>query len=417
MKKCCKNIDITDENQVYYYVEKCIYKHYRRYDFKKLLLQYGMTKLNYKICYDSCDKSLLVNPIRNITVEVCKQIRNRHLRIPYKPIITERADTTTFKLRLIGKECPIQQVFDYIAVYSCEELFNKKLVHAQASSIEGRGQVYGKNLIVKYTKSNNRAMRYAKKHNLRYTDKCKYFVKLDAKKCYPNARWEYLKPIFERYCDNEDIIWLWEELMKTYHVNVTKLDGSIEPYNGFMIGALPSMWGIQLMISFIYRYAMSLRYFKKSKSFRTFNHSVIFMDDTLFIGSNRTQMLKCIKSIIQFSRDRLGIEIKDNFEIREFSKFPIDMMGYVIHKNGKVTLRNRNFIHTTRLAKRYMSNRMITLPFARRVVSYKGFYNNSDMDNTVKKFKLNELFEACQLFIRNYELRKKGILNENNVCN
>jgi len=401
MKKSCKDIDITNAETVYSWVFKCVKRHYKRYDFRKLLLKFGMTESDYEYLVNSYDHSVLAYPVMNISKYACKCIEERNIELP--PVnIRVKKDTTTFKERLIGKESALQQVFDYIAVYSCDEIWKRRFVPQQCSSIKGRGPEYGMRIIRKNIIQDNRAIRYANKHNLKYASKCKYFVKLDAKKCYPNARKEILLKYLEHDCANKDILWLWDVLLSSHRV---KIDGTNEIYEGFMIGALPSMFGMQLLLSYIYRFVMSLSNVRRGKKIKYVNHALLFMDDILLQSGNKKYLKSAVNKLTKYAFDNLGIIIKDNYSIKCLDHESIDMMGYVLDRRGIVTVRGRNFVHTRRLALRYQRNNTITINFARRIVSYKGRFKYSDTKKAAKKYNLNELFEKSASFISRHDRR------------
>ena len=92
-----------------------------------------------------------------------RQIKNRRLELE-QVRIRKQQDKTTGKIRMIGCEGAMQQVFDYIAVHSCKEIWDARITMQQCSSIPERGQIYGMKLIKKYVLADERAMRYAKKH-------------------------------------------------------------------------------------------------------------------------------------------------------------------------------------------------------------------------------------------------------------
>lgn len=401
VKKSCKNINITDAETVYDWVYKCVNRHYKRYDFRKLLIKFGMKKDDYEYLIKSHDHSVLATPVMNISRYACDCIRKRKIILP--PVhIRIKKDNTTFKERLIGKESALQQVFDYIAVYSCDEIWRRRLVPQQASSIKGRGPEYGMRMIRHNIIQDNRSIRYANKHNLRYNSKCKYFVKLDAKKCYPNAKKDILMKYLRHDCANEDILWLWDVLLSSHRV---KIDGSEEIYEGFMIGALPSMWGMQLLLSYTYRYVMSLNNVRHGKKIKYVNHAVLFMDDILLQSGNKKYLKLAVKKLQKYASENLGITIKDNYSIKNLDNESIDMMGYVLDRRGVVTIRGRNFVHTRRLALRYERNHTITINFARRLISYKGRFKYSDTKKAAKKYNLNKLFEKSASFISRYDRR------------
>lgn len=394
MKRSCKNIDITDANTIKPWVTDCCYRHYRRYDFKHLFRRFGMSREDYRRMYETYDKSLLEETINRISEYCAKSIKNRDITL--SPVhIREMRDRTTDKIRLIGRESALQQVYDYIAVYSAMDIFKRRLVKEQCSSIPNRGQVYGMRMIKKWVKSDYDSMRYANKHGIDYSRKCKYFVKLDIQKCYPTANTSIFLNLFERDCGNGDIFWLWSKLILSHRV-----DG----YAGFMIGALPSQWASQYMMSFIYRFAKNKYSLRRGKRITTVKHMLLFMDDMVLFGSNRKQLKRTVEYIIQYTKSELGWTIKPDWHIRCIDDFNIDMMGYVIRKDGSITIRGRNFIKARRLALRHKKRYSITQ--ARRLISYKGFFDYSDSKQVIKKYQFNRCFNDAKKTISNYERRK-----------
>ena len=379
MKRSCKHIDITDPETIKPFVRDCVYRHWKRSDFKKLFLDHGLSRKQYDEIRESKNKYELEPIIDNIAKDAVKRISDRELNLP--PIsITERRDRATGKLRQIGKQSAMQQIFDYIAVYSCMDIFKRRIVPQQVSSIKGRGQVYGVKMIQKHIIADNRAERYAKTHNLRYDKKCKYFVKLDIKGCYAAARVNIFIKLLKRDCANDDIIWLWHSLLITHCVG---------EYHGFIIGALTSQWACQYLISFLYRYAASLHKFRRAKSLKLISHIVIFMDDILLFGSDRRSLKFAVKSLMTFSKNFASWAIKPNWSIRRLAEVPVDMMGYTVDKKGKIALRGRNYIHSRRIRIRFERKGYIALTSSKRILSYKGFYKYSDCRTA------SSLFQPC----------------------
>lgn len=372
MKKKCKDIDITDIQTVRPWVEDCIRRHKKRHDFRKLIIHHGTAEEIYWKAVNENDFSLLQPAVDRIAEDAVRQIKARHLEL--EPVrIREQEDKTTGKIRMIGCECAMQQVFDYIAVHSCDEIWKSRITTQQCSSIPGRGQIYGMKLIRKYILADERAMRYAKKHKKKYVRKCAHHAKLDVRKCFPNAKKEIFMELFRHDCGNEDIIWLWQTLLDTHEVN---------GYHGFMIGALVSQWAAQYMLSFLYHKAMTIRYRDK----KAVGRMVMFMDDMLLMGSNRKALLMAIRELMDYAKT-LGFEIKENFMIRKLRDDPIDMMGFVIYENGKVELRGRNYIKSKRLMLRYERSGSLSVEQCKRLVSFKGFYQYSDYSGNFKIFR------------------------------
>lgn len=370
MKRKCKRVDITDFDTIRPWVEECVRRHKKRYDFRDLLIRHGLSREKYKESLRTHDCSGY--PIDSITREAIRRIKSGDLSL--RPVrIREQHDATTGKIRRIGCEEPMQQIFDYIAVYSCREIWDKRIVPQQMSSMPGRGQVYGMKLIRKYLKQDDRCIRWAKKHGVRYTRRCAYFVKLDIAKCFPNASREKFLELFRRDCGNRTIIWLWEELLKTHET---------EDYHGFMIGALVSQWACQYMLSFLYREAMNIR--KGGR--KAVSRMVMFMDDMLLLGSNRKALYNTVRDLSRFACC-LHFTIKKTFAIYRTANVGIDMMGFVVYASGKTKIRARDFIRFRRLILRYERTGAMTEKQAKRLVSYKGFYKYSDYGGDFKAFK------------------------------
>lgn len=396
MKKSCKHIDIKNVEIIKPWVSECCHRHYKRYDFRKMFCKFGMSESDYKVCVSTNDKTILSDTIDRICQFCSESISNKSLNL--EPVtIRIMNDSTTGKERQIGKESALQQCFDYIAVYSAMDIFKRRMVKEQSSSIPCRGQIYGVQMISKWIKNDNHSEEYAEAHGFQYSRKCKYFVKLDIKKCYPSADKEVFIEMFKRDCDNEDIIWLWQKLLDSHNV-----DG----YTGFMIGALPSQWACQYMLSYIYRRAKSHYKMRHDRRIISVKHMIMFMDDMLLFGSNRNQLKKAVEQIAKYTQDALHWTIKPDWHIRDIDKFNIDMMGYVIRADGSISMRSRNFVHLRRMALRHR-NKPFTISQARRILSYKGFTKYSNSASVVQKYRLINCYRDASRTVSNYDRRHR----------
>ena len=355
-----------------------------------------MSRSLYYAAVYANDKEALEPYIKNIAKDAADRIRRRELCLG-RIIIRERIDKTTGKIRQIGRETPMQQVFDHIAVGAASEIWNRRIVPQQASSIKGRGQLYGTKIIRSWIQKDNRCIKWARAHHVRYTSKCRFFVKLDIKKCYPNARMEVFMRLFEKDCGNADLIWLWRELLSSHRV-----DG----YEGFLIGALPSQWACQYLISFIYREAMSLAKIRRGKRVRLVTHALVYLDDILLTGSSRRDLMIAIDRIVQFAREKFGFTIKPKWSIYELEKQSIDMMGFVVHRNGSVSIRGRDFVHARRMILRGSRQKSYSARQAQRTCSYKGYFKNSDSRKFRQENNADALFDKAARVVSITERRK-----------
>ena len=375
MKKSCKNIDIINEEDIKPFIHECLKRHHRRYKFARLLHKIGTADLN-----EATDE------LARYAAGAIKE----HSIPKFVPCTCERYDSTSEKRRLIGRECALQQVFDYIAVRSCTEIWKRRYVLQQCSSIKKRGQIYGVKMIQKYVLADIRAAKYARGHKRRYTLKCKYFVKLDVRHCYQSIDRTLFMQLFAHDCGNDDILYLWQSLLASY----ARADGC----TGFLIGALPSQWAAQFMLSFLYRKGICLS---------GVNHMVMFMDDMLLMGSNRRKLKRAAETLSRYAEAALHLQIKPNWHVKKLANEPIDMMGFVIRYNGKIAIRAKNFIHARRMLLRQQREPLV-YGQAKRLASYKGYFKYSDCRKLRKEMKLKSAFEQAQRTISDYERRKRN---------
>lgn len=365
MKRSCKQVDIENWQVIFPWVYDCISRHKRKKDFRRLLINTGqMTMQEYRKALKEKDHAPFERASQYIAQEAAKRISDCSLSLP--PVeIRNMIDKSSGKKRQIGKESAIQQVFDYIAKHSCQDIWRRRIVPQQVSSIKGKGQTFGVNMIQKWVEDDNAAYKWAQKHGQRYSRKCKYYVKLDVTKCFPSMRLEVFLRFFSRDCGNRAILWLWEQLLRSHKV---------EGYEGFMIGALPSESAAQYLMSFLFRYAMSLHKERRGKQTKLITHALYFMDDQIYFGSSRRDLKTAVRQIIRYARDELGITIKPNWQICCIDDTPLDTMGFAIHADAVITVRPRIFIRARRMILRFLRTKRMTIEQARRLCSYKGYF-------------------------------------------
>ena len=234
------------------------------------------------------------------------------------------------------------------------------------------------------------------KRHIRYIRKCKYFVKLDIRHCYESIDKTILMNQLIHDIKNSDMVYLWKSLLGSY----------TDTTNGLLIGALPSQYASQYIVANLYRKAMSNP---------SIMHMATYMDDMILFASNRRKLLKAVKALIVYALDTLHLTIKSNFAIKKLENEPIDMMGYVLHANGKITIRARGFIHARRLLLRYERQGYLTLSQSKRIVSYKGYFKQSNSYNSYARF--NRAFRYAQKVISKHERNKQHGTSSNIICN
>lgn len=383
----------------------CVIRHYRRHDFRDLCIRTGkMPREEYYRSLESNDRNAFWLPAGNIAKEAARRIAERRLGLP-PVVIRERCDKSSGKRRLIGRESAMQQVFDHIAVNSCSEIWKRRIVPEQASSIPGRGQVYGMKKILSWIRKDNRAMRWSKKHGKRYNSRCRYFVKLDIRQCYRSMRKEVFMEFFRRDCANEDIMWLWDELLGSHRVPIEGGEKG-EIYEGFMIGALPSQWACQYLMTFAYRCLKGLRRKRKGLQVRLVNNILVYMDDILVMGSARKHLLMAVRTACIWIREWLGLEVKGHWQVMELAAAPVDMMEFRIHREGRTSVRPRIFLRARRAALRFLRRGRMTVKQAQHIISYKGYFTSTNSRMAMEKLKLQRVFQAAALIIGREERKR-----------
>ena len=398
MKRYCKRIDITNAEFVRPFVADCIFRHYKRHDFRKFLIQNGLPRVQYyEILAHKVDKSCLNSTIHRIAEMIADILKSEDLSALKPVTIRTRVDNTCGKVREIGCECPLQQCLDFVAVGASMEIFNKRIVPQQCASIEGRGQLYGVRMIKRWIDKDNRAIDYARRHDRRYSPHCKYFVKLDIRKCYPSMRMEHFMRMFRRDCENKKLIWLWEGLLATHRIDAE--------HQGFMIGSLISQWAAQYIVSFAYRYAMGLHKSQYKRQTKV-SHMCIFMDDMLLTGSNRKELAVAVNMLRKYMLDNFDLTIKEQYNICELhDNIGIDMMGFVAYRSGKVAIRARNFIKMRRVTLKCRRAERMTYRQAKHFISYKGHFINSDNYVIRSVYHMQRIFKSAGNTISNHERR------------
>lgn len=172
-----------------------------------------------------------------------------------------------------------------------------------------------------------------------------------------------------------------------------------------MIGALPSQWACQYLLSFVYRYAMDLHKMRRRKSQQLVTHMLLYMDDMLLFGSSRRDLKSAVRKIIAYTKDKFGLIIKPNWHIQSIDDAPVDIMGYANHSTGKTTIRTRIFLRARRIALRFLRRRRLNIQQAWRIASYKGYFIHSDSRKIIKKLRLTDLFAVAARTISRHDRR------------
>lgn len=326
---------------------------------------------------------LLSDTVDNIASHIQRSLTGRVLKL--RPIIYyKRIDGMSGKIRDIGVQEPLHQIYDYIAVNGLKALFNAKIGVFQCASLPGKGQSYGKKFVERWVQE----------------PKTVRFIQSDIEKCFPSIPLEKLKQFLARDVKNELLLWLTFELIDMFK-------------QGLSIGSYLSQYLSNYYLSYAYHYA-SEQLFKIRKTkrrgnvrVRLINHVLFYMDDFLLTGSSKKDLKKAMKMLSKYVWDELGLKIKPDWKVCKLSNAePIDMMGFVFRKD-KTTIRDKIFIKTRRhflKAHKYLKNNQpIPLVLARKCISAYGWYKHTDSYKIREKLHIDETLKECKKVVSKYD--------------
>jgi len=339
--------------------------------------------------------ALINNPMRDMLLKptlytiadsIIWKIKNRQLSVP--PIkYVKRFDGNSGKLREIGIQSIEHQILDHIAVVAGWEIWSHRIQPYQCASIQGRGQVYGKELL---------EIRMRK-----HPETARYGAKGDIHKCYPSINKDILKAKLWKDTDNEDLLYLLFFLIDTFK-------------SGLSIGSYLSQFLCNYFLSFAYNYLY--------ESYSGYFSMVLFyMDDFIILGADKELVIEAMKGLIEYLEGPLGLEVKSNWEIfpidwMELDKNgkvkrhgrPIDMMGYVIYRDH-TEVRAGIFLRARRTyLKAYLQyaqfNKQIPIGLAHRCISYYGWFKNSDSKWFIREYNVKKIVNMSKAVMSRYGL-------------
>lgn len=159
----------------------------------------------------------------------------------------------------------------------------------------------------------------------------KYCLKLDVRKFYPSIDHEVLKSILRLKLKDKDLLWLLDEI--------------IDSAPGVPIGNYLSQYFANLYLSY---------YDHWIKEVEGIKHYYRYCDDMVIFGSDKAALHGLRVRIDQYLKDRLKIDVKDNWQVFPIEARGVDFLGY-------------RFWHTHTLLRK-----SIKKSFARKMISMKG---------------------------------------------
>lgn len=319
------------------------------------------------------DKTQLYWLVDYISLKIYDEIINKKIHLDAIRY-SKRIDGISKKTREIGISSMKQQLYDYIVVNACKEMFLAKIGHYQCASLEFKGQVFGKSAIETWIRTNPR--------------KCQYVWKADVKKFYPSVNHEIIKRLLARDIKNKTILYVMYYLIDTYK-------------EGLCIGSYLCQYLANYYLSYAYHYVTENLYTeRRGKRINLISHVLFYMDDIIMFSPNKKNLKIASKKLEKYLNKELGLELKPTHQLFPLDSRPIDAMGYQIY-TYKTIVRNRIYKKANRVFKNVLKNKNMTLKQAYRVVSYNGYFRHSYSYKYIQKVKLDETLEKAKEVISN----------------
>ena len=390
MKTYCKDADPTNVSFIEPAVWGAFRHKWKRFDYGSVLAAFGGMSyeeahahaLNHN--YDAFNKAIL-----GIAEEISRRIKARSLKLG--PVRYEwRVDGSSGKRREIGIETVMHQIMEHVAVHCLMPLFKVRIEDCEYASIKGRGQERGAKRIASWVIQDNKNAWYAQEHGFRYAKSTEFYVQGDVRKCYPSMKSPMIMELLRHdISKNEVLLWFVEELLKMH----TK---------GLIIGSLLSQFLCNYITSIAVREVFGWKKERREKKIQLIHHQLWYMDDFILTGPDRRNVKMAYNKIGVYMKRRFGLELKPAF-VRRWSDAPPDIMGYVIHADGTITLRGHIYIRAKRAFIRAKGKEALAISQARSIISYKGRFMNSDCTVARKRLNVDQISGTAQKLISDFD--------------
>lgn len=288
----------------------------------------------------------------------------------------DRIEPLNGKHRVIGVESPRHQIYDYVAALALKPLFDAKIGRWQTAGVKGRG-----------IEDARRAIR----RRVCRRD-CRWFVKLDVRKCYPSIRHDLLLSRLEHDVGDRTLIRLVARLVEACGDGV-----------GLNIGSYLSQWLANYYLSYAYHYATErLHRTRRSKHgdkrVRLVNFCLFYMDDILLTGTSRKDVEKAARMLDAYFADELGLHLHAGWHAARIGAEPIDMVGYRFTPHH--TDIRKNVYRRARHAFIEAQRNPMTEKLARKCASYYGYYTHADLERHRRTHHINKTMREARRRLR-----------------
>lgn len=217
----------------------------------------------------------------------------------------------------------------------------------------------------------NRGTKYAAdyvKRALKRREKTKYCCKLDVKKYYPSIPIPRLMDELRRKIKDEKFLAVVEAVI------------SQSADSGLGIGYYINQWLANYYLESLDHHITALN---------GVNYYVRYMDDMVLLGSSKRKLHRARASVDKYLRVRLGLKLKENWQVFPVDARGIDFVGYRFY-HDHVTLRRRSFLkfvrQCRRVRRRIRAGKAAAHRQAAGLISRIGQFKHCDGFEAVKKY-------------------------------
>ena len=206
-------------------------------------------------------------------------------------------------------------IMHQLIVLVMQPVLMRGMYHWSCASIPGRGA--------------HHAVKKVKRIMWRDPKGAKYVCKFDIKQFYPSISHKKLIWALARKIKDKKFLKLVYDVLETCPV-------------GLAIGYFVCQWLANFYLETLDHYITTLPGVK---------YMVRYMDDVVLFGPNKKQLHKARKAIEQFMREKLGLRMKENWQVFPIKARMLDFVGFRFDRNH-VIMRRRNFLRFARQCRR-----------------------------------------------------------------
>lgn len=228
------------------------------------------------------------------------------------------------------------QIIHWLIITAIQPIISRGMYRYCCGSIPNRGGIDAKAFVETAIKDS----------------KMRYVAKLDISKFFNNVKPKILLSMLNRKIKDRKMLDLIEKVL-------------INGGDGLPIGYYTSQW-------FSNFYLEGLDHFIKEKLH--IKYYVRYVDDMVLIDSNKRKLHRAINSIEEYL-NKIGLCLKDNWQVWKINSRPIDFVGYRFYVN-KTILRKRIFFRLCRRTRKIKKTGYITPHQAMSLLSLLGWLSH-----------------------------------------